>query len=88
MNVQATGIAAMDHSFRNSARLHYTLRFWPEIAKLSRQDAATATRQDVLTRESVLQSIGLRRAEKPRCLAGFFACRSPYAVRRMTGWLP
>jgi len=26
------------------------LRFWPEIAKLSRQDAATAIRQDVAKR--------------------------------------
>jgi len=45
------------------------LRIWPQCDKLSRQDAATAIRHDVATRESVLQSIGLRRAAKPRCLA-------------------
>jgi len=45
------------------------LRLWPQSAKLSRHAAATAIRQDVLTRENVLQSIGLRRAAKPRCLA-------------------
>ena len=33
-----------------SARLHSTLRIWPQRVKLSRQDAATAIRQDVLKR--------------------------------------
>ncbi len=42
----------------------FQLRIWPSRVKLSRQDAATAIRQDVLA-----QRIRVRRAAKPRPLA-------------------
>ncbi len=73
MNVQATGIAALHQVATNPARFWFqSLRIWPQCAKLSRQDAATAIRQDVGPHNCDLQSIGLRQTAKPRCPARSF----------------